>query len=64
MIAVITSVLAGASVALLVAVVANHSVAGGLAAGAAVTTAALVAMMRHQYSAWARLSQLAIESLP
>jgi hypothetical protein len=55
MVAVITSVLAGASVALLVAVVANHSLAGGLAAGGAVTIAALVAMTRHQYSARTRL---------
>jgi hypothetical protein len=54
MVAVITSVLAGASVALLVAVVANHSPASALAAGGAVTSAALVAMMRHQYSAWTR----------
>ena len=64
MIAVITSVLAGASVALLVAVVANHSLAAALAAGGAVTIAALVAMMRHQYSARTQLWQPAVESLP
>ena len=56
MVAVITSVLAGAGVALLVAVVANHSLAGALAAGGAVTSAALVAMMRHECSARTRLS--------
>jgi hypothetical protein len=56
MVAVITSVLAGASVAPLVAVVAHHSLAAALAAGGAVTIAALGAMMRHQYSAWASLS--------
>ena len=64
MIAVITSVLAGASVALLVAVVANHSLAAALAAGGAVTIAALVAMMRRQYSAWTQLRQPAVELHP
>jgi hypothetical protein len=55
MVAVITSVLAGASVALLVAAVADHSLASALAAGGAVTNAAIAAMMRRQYSAWTRL---------
>ena len=64
MIAVITSVLAGASVALLVAVVANHSLAAALAAGGPVTIAALVAMMRHQNSASTQLWQPAVESVP
>jgi hypothetical protein len=64
MIAVITSVLVGASVALLVAIVANHSLAAALAAGGPVTIAALVAMMRHQYSAGTQLWQPAVESLP
>jgi hypothetical protein len=55
MIAVITSVLTGASVALLVAVVTDHSVAGALVTGGATAVAALAAMMRYQHAAWIRL---------
>jgi hypothetical protein len=55
MVAVITSVLAGATPALLVAVVANHSLAGALAASGAVAIAVLVTMLRRQYMAWTPL---------
>jgi len=52
MIAVVTSVLAGASVAGLVAVVSDHSLAGALVAGALVAVAGLGAMMRYQSVVW------------
>jgi hypothetical protein len=54
MAAVLTSVLAGASVALLVAAIADHSLAGALAAGGAVAIVALAGMLRHLHVAWAR----------
>jgi hypothetical protein len=57
MTAVITSVLAGASVALLVAVVADHSLAGALVGGGVVAAAALGAMTRYQHAAWIRQEQ-------
>jgi hypothetical protein len=57
MVTVITSVLAGASSALLVAVIANHSLAGALAAGGAVASVTLAAMIRYQRRAWAQLEQ-------
>src|SRR3954447_1914026 len=57
MTAVITSVLAGASVGLLVAVVADHSLAGALVGGGAVAAAALGAMTRYQHVAWIRQEQ-------
>lgn len=57
MIAVITSVLAGASAGLLVAVIAGHSLAGALAAGGTVASVALAAMTRHQRQALAQLEQ-------
>jgi hypothetical protein len=50
--AVITSVLAGSSVGLLVAVVADHSLAGALAAGGAVALLAAGGMMRYLHAAW------------
>jgi hypothetical protein len=52
MAAVITSVLAGASVALLAAAMADHSLAGALAAGGAVAVVALGGMMRYLHAAW------------
>jgi len=64
MIAVITSVLAGASAAVLVAVVANHSLAGSLAAGGAIALAALAAMTRYQQRAWAQLHVFTRERRP
>jgi hypothetical protein len=54
MAAVITSVLAGASVALLAAAMADHSLAGALAAGGAVALVALGGMMGYLHAAWAR----------
>jgi hypothetical protein len=54
MAAVTTSVLAGASVALLAAAMANHSLAGALAAGGAVAVVALGGMMRYLHVAWTR----------
>jgi len=52
MIAVVTSVLAGAAVAVLVAVVSDHSLAGALVAGGLVAVAGLGAMMRYQSVVW------------
>ena len=52
MIAVVTSVLAGASVAVLVAVVSDHSLAGALVAGGVVAVALLGVMMRYQRVVW------------
>jgi hypothetical protein len=48
MVSVVTSVLAGASAAVLVAVVSDHSLAGALVAGGVVMAAVLGAMIRHQ----------------
>jgi hypothetical protein len=48
MVSVVTSVLAGASAAVLVVVVSDHSLAGALVAGAVVMAAVLGAMIRHQ----------------
>jgi hypothetical protein len=55
MISVITSALAGASAAVLVAVLSDHSLVCALAAGGVVAVAVLSAMMRHQNVAWTRL---------
>jgi hypothetical protein len=52
MIAVVTSVLAGASAAVLVAVVSDHSLAGALVAGGVVAIALLGVMMRYQSVVW------------
>ena len=52
MAAEITSVLAGASVALLAAAMADHSLAGALAAGGAVALVALGGMMGYLHAAW------------
>lgn len=51
--AVITSVLAGASVSLLAAAMADHSLASALVAGGAVALVALGGMMRYLHRAWA-----------
>jgi hypothetical protein len=55
MISVITSALAGASAAVLVAVLSDHSLVSALAAGGVVAVAALGAMMRYQNASWTRL---------
>lgn len=55
MVAVITSVLAGASAAVLVAAVSNHSLAGAVAAGGVVAIAVLGVMMRYQNVTWNQL---------
>jgi hypothetical protein len=54
MVGVLTGVLAGSAVGLTAAVVSGHSLAAALIAGAVVTLAALVALMRYQQSAWQR----------
>jgi hypothetical protein len=54
MVAVITAVLAGSSIGLLTAVVAEHSLAAALVAGGVVALAALAAMLRLQQSSWER----------
>jgi hypothetical protein len=56
MVAVITSVLAGSTAGLLAAVSSNQSLLIGLVVGGAVGTAALVAMMRYQHSAWQQVA--------
>jgi hypothetical protein len=52
MVAVITAVLAGATVALLVAVVTSHSLAGALIAGGIVAVGTLLGLMEYQRRAW------------
>jgi hypothetical protein len=54
MVAVITAVLAGATVALLVAVVTSHSLAGALIAGGVVAVVTLLGLMEYQRRAWIR----------
>jgi hypothetical protein len=54
MIAVITSVLAGSTAALIAILVSDHSLAAALISGALVALAALIALMRYQDSAWKR----------
>jgi len=58
MTAVITSVLAGASVALAIAVLADHSLPASLAGGGAVAIALLVALTHAQHVAWTRQIEL------
>jgi hypothetical protein len=55
MIAVITSVLAGAAAALAAILISDHSLAAPLISGAVVALAALIALMRFQTSAWQRV---------
>ena len=52
MTAVITSVLAGAGVALLVAILSGHSLAAALVAGGVVGVATLATLTRRQHVAW------------
>jgi RsiW-degrading membrane proteinase PrsW (M82 family) len=52
MVAVITSVLAGATMALAAALIFDHSLAAGLVTGSLVTLAALAALMRFQRATW------------
>jgi hypothetical protein len=52
MVAVITGVLAGATMALLVAVVTSHSLAAALMAGGVVAIGTLVALVEYQHRAW------------
>jgi len=54
MVAVVTGVLAGATVALLVAVVTSHSLAAALIAGAVVAIGTVFGLMEYQRSAWIR----------
>jgi hypothetical protein len=54
MVAVITAVLAGATVALLAAVVSSHSLPAALSAGVAVAIVTLVGLMEYQRAAWSR----------
>jgi hypothetical protein len=54
MVAVITAVLAGSTVALVAILVSDHSLAAALIAGAVVAVSALVGLMRFQESAWKR----------
>ncbi len=54
MVAVVTGVLAGATVALLVAVVTSHSLAAALIAGAVVASGTLLGLLEYQRSAWIR----------
>jgi hypothetical protein len=54
MVAVITAVLAGATVALLAAVASSHSLAAALSAGVAVAIVTLLSLMEYQRAAWGR----------
>lgn len=60
MVAVITAVLAGSGVGVLAAIVSAHSLAIALTAGGIAALATLVALMRHQESAWKRSASAAI----
>jgi hypothetical protein len=54
MVAVITAVLAGSTAALVAILIFDHSLAAAVIAGMAVALPALIAMIRHQDSAWQR----------
>ena len=58
MVAVITSVLVGATAGMLVAVISNHSLAASLAAGGVIATATLLALWRRGQSERKRLADL------
>jgi len=60
MVAVITSVLAGAAGGLLAAVASDRSLVAALIAGVAVAVAALTGLMRHQKAAWIRGSTVSL----
>jgi predicted phage tail protein len=54
MVAVITSVLAGATAALVTVLVSSHSLAASLVVGGIVALASVAALMEYQLSAWLR----------
>jgi hypothetical protein len=54
MVAVITAVLTGSPAALAAAVIFDHSLAAAVIAGTVVAVPALIALIRHQDSAWER----------
>jgi hypothetical protein len=54
MVAVITSVLAGATAALVAGLASSHSLAASIIAGAIVAIVAVAALMEYQLSAWLR----------
>jgi ABC-type molybdate transport system permease subunit len=54
MVAVITAVLAGSTAALAAILVFDHSLAAAVIAGAVVALPVMIAMIRHQDSAWQR----------
>ena len=56
MVAVVTSVLAGSTAALLAIVLSDHSLAAALIAGGLVSVSVVVALMRFQDSVWKRAS--------
>jgi hypothetical protein len=56
MVAVITAVLAGSTVAIVAILVFDHSLAAAIVAGAVVALPAVFAMIRHQNSTWERAS--------
>jgi hypothetical protein len=64
MVAVITSVLAGAAGGLLAAVASGHSLAAALAVGLLVAAAALTGLMRYQNAAWIRGSSVTLLPAP
>jgi hypothetical protein len=57
MVAVITAVLAGSTAALVAILVFDHSLAAAIVAGTLIALPALVAMIRHQDSAWERAAR-------
>jgi hypothetical protein len=54
MVAVITSILAGATAALVAALASSHSLAASIIAGAIVAIVAVAALMEHQLRTWLR----------
>ena len=54
MVAVITAVLAGSTAALVAILIFDHSLAAAVISGAVVTLPVMIAMIRHQDSAWHR----------
>jgi hypothetical protein len=58
MIGMVTAVLTGSAAGLLASIAAGHSAVAGFVTGGVVSLAALVALMRFQYSAFAQAHQL------
>jgi hypothetical protein len=54
MVAVVTAVLAGSTAALAAVLISDHSLAAAVISGGVVAVPALIAMVRHQDSAWER----------